>query len=98
MNRFVFKVPQIAVVITALAMSVLTLGVAIAPAQLEASAPPAYATVRDSAAIEVDIIPARIDVVGATRAANAARRRQADLRPQGPADVKPIHSALAVAG
>jgi|KBSSwiStaDraftv2_1062776.scaffolds.fasta_scaffold78903_2 hypothetical protein len=63
MNRFVFKVPQIAVVITALAMSVLTLGVAIAPAQLEASAPPAYATVRDSAAIEVDIIPARIDVV-----------------------------------
>jgi hypothetical protein len=64
MNRFVFKVPRTAVAVAAIAMSVLTLSVSIAPALLEAGAPQSYAAARESDAIEVAIIPARIEVIG----------------------------------
>lgn len=65
MNRFAFKVPRTTIAIAALVMAVLTLGASVAPSRLEAGVPPAYAAGTQSAAIEVTIIPARIDVVAA---------------------------------
>jgi hypothetical protein len=64
MNRFVFQVPRTSIAIAALAMAVLTLSASVAPSRLEASQP-AHAAVQQSGAIEVTIIPARIDVVAA---------------------------------
>jgi len=64
MNRFVFNVPRTTIAVAALAMAVLTLGASVAPSRLEAGQP-AYAAVQQSGAIEVTIIPARVEVVAA---------------------------------
>ena len=67
MNRYAITVPRKTFVIGAIAMTALTLGASIAPARVETPAQPA-ATVgyapASPAAIEVAIVPARIEVVG----------------------------------
>ena len=63
MNRYQPRMPKTAIMAGALAMSVLSLGVSVAPARLSEGAPSAVAA-KVSAATEVAIIPARIEVVG----------------------------------
>jgi len=67
MNRYAITVPRKTFVIGAIAMAVLTLGASIAPARVDSPAQPAatagYAPA-GAAAIEVAIVPARIEVVG----------------------------------
>ena len=64
MNRYRPKMPRTALVLAALAMSVITLGASIAPARLSEGTYAAAAAVNPSPATEVAIIPARIVVVG----------------------------------
>jgi len=67
MNRYAITVPRKTFVIGAIAMAALTLGASIAPARVDSPAQPAatagYAPA-GAAAIEVAIVPARIEVVG----------------------------------
>ena len=64
MNRYQPSMPRTALMLAAVAMSALTLGASIAPARLHEGPPPAALAVDASAATEVAIIPARIEVVG----------------------------------
>ncbi|HVN34766.1 MAG TPA: hypothetical protein VMU96_05860 [Casimicrobiaceae bacterium] len=70
MNRYEIMVPRKTLILAAFAMTVLSLGASIAPAQLEgkavATSPVAQRVTDGAAATEVAIIPARIEVV-ATR-------------------------------
>jgi len=67
MNRYAITVPRKTFAIGAIAMTMLTLGASIAPARVDSPAQPAatagYAPA-GAAAIEVAIVPARIEVVG----------------------------------
>ena len=67
MNRYESRMPRAIFIVGALALSVLTLGASVAPARLaepRAAETVAYAPIDASAATEVAITPARIDVVG----------------------------------
>ena len=64
MNRYQPKTPRTALMFAALAMSVITLGVSIAPTRLSEGTYAAAAVVNATTATEVAIIPARIEVVG----------------------------------
>ena len=64
MNRYQPKMPRIALMLAAVAMSALTLGASIAPARLSEGTYAAAAAVDTSTATEVAIVPARIEVIG----------------------------------
>lgn len=68
MNRYVPTMPRATFILGALALTVLTLGAAIAPAREDfpahATATVAYAPVEETSVTEVAIAPARIEVVG----------------------------------
>lgn len=68
MNRYVPTMPRATFILGALALTVLTLGASIAPAREDVRAPStaaaAYAAAEETAATEVAIVPARIEVVG----------------------------------
>jgi hypothetical protein len=69
MNRYVITVPRKTFIVGAIAMTALTLGASIAPARMDSPAPAtatvAYVSAEQTAATEVEIVPARLDVVGA---------------------------------
>ena len=69
MKRYVVTVPRKTFIVGAFAMMVLTLGASIAPARLDSDAVAASTeadrAAESSAATEVAIIPARIEVIGA---------------------------------
>ena len=65
MNRYEIKIPRVAVGVAAVAMAVLTLGVAvIVPAQMASGGPEVLAESKVVAPTEVAIIPSHIEVVG----------------------------------
>lgn len=68
MNRYVITVPRKTFIVGAIAMTALTLGASIAPARMDSPAPAtataAYVSAEETAATEVAIVPARLDVVG----------------------------------
>jgi hypothetical protein len=65
MNRYQPTMPRTALAVAALAMSVLTLAISVAPARLGEGTYAAAPAANAPAATEVAIIPARIEVVAA---------------------------------
>jgi len=67
MNRYEIKVPRKTFIVCALALTLLTLGAAIAPTRVDSSAQATATAARASVeepATEVAIVPARVEVVG----------------------------------